>query len=533
MIRQLGPPHVFFTKSVHETGMLHLIQALRQKDENRIITEQEVTQMSKAERNKIIKKYPIDVVNHLDALFRHIILGLKKKMSLGQYHIEDYFYRVEFQQRGSAHIHCLFWLGLNNGKPPPQLDMESLQQETQDDKDRRFIDYFNSIICASSTYEDLSKDEIYFQRHSHKISCYKTNKGIKNITPDEGFGMNPNGWLGDPHEVQKCRHNFPKFPVPETTILRKYNDQELQDVECMRIQRKTLNMIEQYILRNTKEETEHFENLTFNKMLEEIGISKDEYLMALRGTVKISFQFLPKRECRDVFINNYNPQLLKDDPSNHDIQIIAGEQGAFAVGCYIAKYISKEEAGQSNLLKGIEEESAKKGESTDMKLKKLAKVLEDTREVSMQEIIYRLFGYSMCSASRKCKFIQTQPPEQRDGLMKPNIENLKEDESIFFPNIIEYYQNRPESLEGISLAHFAAYYEYFQKKKEKGKDDNVKEDDNIDEVDAINEGNYIQLNNNMGFIRRRRKAAIIRYFRNNKEDQEQHIKTTMLLFYPL
>merc|ERR1712237_139920 len=36
----------------------------------------------------------------------------------------------------------------------------------------------------------------------------------------------------------------------------------------------------------------------------------------------------------------------------------------------------------------------------------------------------------------------------------------------------------------------------------------------------------------MGFIRRRRKAEIIRYFRNNKEDQEQNIKTTMLLFHP-
>merc|ERR1712237_109259 len=78
----------------------------------------------------------------------------------------------------------------------------------------------------------------------------------------------------------------------------------------------------------------------------------------------------------------------------------------------------------------------------------------------------------------------------------------------------------------------AAYYEYFQKKNEKGKDDNLKEDDNIDEVDAIIEGNSIQLKHNIGFIRKRRKAAIIRYFRNNKEDQEQNIKTTMLLFHP-
>ena len=74
------------------------------------------------------------------------------------------------------------------------------------------------------------------------------------------------------------------------------------------------------------------------------------------------------------------------------------------------------------------------------------------------------------------KFIQTQPPEQRDGLLKPNIENLQDDESIFSPNIIEYYQNRPDSLETFSIASFAAYYEYFQKNNEKGPDDNLKED---------------------------------------------------------
>merc|ERR1712030_146723 len=225
------------------------------------------------------------------------------------------------------------------------------------------------------------------------------------------------------------------------------------------------------------------------------------------GSVNQKMMFLPKRNCNEIFINNYNPKILNDDPSNQDIQIIAGEEAAFAVATYTAKYISKDESGQSKLLKRIEEDSRIFGDSTDLQLKKLGKVLEDTREVSMQEIIYRLFGYSMCSSSRKCKFIQTQPPEQRDGLLKPNIEKLKEDESIFFPNIIDYYQNRPDTLHEISLAHFAAYYEYFQKKNEKGKDDNLKEDDNIDEVDAINEGNYIQLDNNMGFIRRRRKAA--------------------------
>ena len=73
---------------------------------------------------------------------------------------------------------------------------------------------------------------------------------------------------------------------------------------------------------------------------------------------------------------------------------------------------------------------------------------------------------------------------------------------------------------------------YFQKNNDKGQDDKLQEDDNIDQVDAIIPGQALPLKNGMGFLRRRRKGAIIRYFRNNKEDIEQQVKTTMLLFHP-
>ena len=52
-----------------------------------------------------------------------------------------------------------------------------------------------------------------------------------------------------------------------------------------------------------------------------------------------------------------------------------------------------------------------------------------------------------------------------------------------------------------------------------------------DEGDALIKGKPLWLKNGMGFLRMRRKAAIIRYFRPNKEDTEQYDKTTMLLFY--
>merc|ERR1711955_199658 len=249
--------------------------------------------------------------------------------------------------------------------------------------------------------------------------------------------------------------------------------------------KKNLEKIQKFILRQVAENIEDFEKLKFDEFLDELGINKDDYISALRGSVNQKMMFLPKRNCNEIFINNYNPKIPNDDPSNQDIQIIAREEAAFAVAQYTAKYISKDESGQSKLLKRIEEDSRIFGDSTDLKLKKLGKVLEDTREVSMQEVIFRLFGYIFCCSSRKKKFIQTLPPEKRDGLIKSNIEELDDKDDIFCYNIIDYYQNRPDSLEHISLASFAANYEYYKtmpNKKDINKDypidDNIEEDDN-------------------------------------------------------
>ena len=200
--------------------------------------------------------------------------------------------------------------------------------------------------------------------------------------------------------------------------------------------------------------------MSFDAFLQKLGMTQQQYMFALKGAVRHTFLILPKRDCRDVFINNYNPRILSDDPSNHDVQVIDEEEGAYSVASYVAKYISKLENAQSKLLQAIEEQSCRDGDSSDLKLKKLAKVLDDTRDVSMQEVIYRLFGYHMCAASRKTKFIQTQAPEKRDALLKPNIDDLNEDDDVFCHNIIDYYQCRPDSLQNLTLAAFAADYDY-------------------------------------------------------------------------
>ena len=37
--------------------------------------------------------------------------------------VKDYFYRVEFQQRGSPHTHCLFWI-----EYAPKFEVDDDQQ---------------------------------------------------------------------------------------------------------------------------------------------------------------------------------------------------------------------------------------------------------------------------------------------------------------------------------------------------------------------------------------------------------------------
>ena len=57
---------------------------------------------------------------------------------------------------------------------------------------------------------------------------------------------------------------------------------------------------------------------------------------------------LLKRDPCDIFTNNFNKNLLQIHKANQDIQLIFDE---YAVAEYVSDYCTKQESGQSNLLK--------------------------------------------------------------------------------------------------------------------------------------------------------------------------------------
>ena len=57
----------------------------------------------------------------------------------------------------------------------------------------------------------------------------------------------------------------------------------------------------------------------------------------------------------------------------------------------------------------------------------------------------------MTQFSRKIKYLSTTSSESRDGILKPNLEEIEEGESPFLKSAVEYYEKRPDILENLTL----------------------------------------------------------------------------------
>lgn len=76
--------------------------------------------------------------------------------------IEDYFYRIEFQQRGSPHVHMLVWI----------KDAPTVQENTYEEV-AEFVDKY--ITCDA---QSADPHLINYQTHRHARTCMKKNKPI-------------------------------------------------------------------------------------------------------------------------------------------------------------------------------------------------------------------------------------------------------------------------------------------------------------------------------------------------------------------
>ena len=110
-----------------------------------------------------------------------------------------------------------------------------------------------------------------------------------------------------------------------------------------------------------------------------------------------------------------------------------------------------------------------------------------------------------------------------------------DDENVYCKNIIDRYSARPNSLEDMCLADFAANYTYgrtpTKEDEENNNDESDKELPNDDMQVAVPD--RIALRNCLGCMRRRKRKAIVRWHNFNiQKEPEKHFRSYIMLFLP-
>jgi hypothetical protein len=172
-------------------------------------------------------------------------------------------------------------------------------------------------------------------------------------------------------------------------------------------------------------------------------------------------------------------------------------------------------------------------------MRKIANVFLNGVEVSAQEASYGVLGIPLTNSSRDCIFIPTGPPEERLIFVKTENElrNLDSDSTdIGARGLLDHYVQRPDEIEDICLAEFAARYTY-SSRKSKPTEPEINDVLDINEEEGLNEQDelpkFMRLKDKSGYIRKRKNQRIIRFRRyGEKEDPENYFREQIMLYHP-
>ena len=404
MIRQLGIPTLFMSLSANDLYWKELISTL-----GRLIDKKDYTEdlkngtLSWQTRARLVQSDPVTCVRHFDHRVSQFIETVLKSPASPFGVLKDYFYRVEFQQRGSPHIHMLAWIE----NAPKYAENE----------EHDVLDYIDKVASCSGDIPSEIQEVLEFQKHKHSRACRKGGKPV-------------------------CRFGIPFPPMRETTIIQPY------DGENRSVYEEHYNVIQDHL--NKLEN-----DVTFEEFLEIVGLSETDYMMAVQTSVKTKKIFLKRRPIESR-INPYMRDLLGVWKANHDIQFILD---AYACAMYIVSYINKSTKGMSKLMAEACKEAKKGNKSLKESVRHIGNKFLNAVEVSAQEAAYLILQLSMSSKSRKVEFLATAPKSERTFLLKgkKELEALPEDSTeIDADNVIKRYSRRHEALESYCLADFVS-----------------------------------------------------------------------------
>ena len=305
-VRQNDIPTFFITFSAAEVRWPPLLISLMKRLKNKTITVAEAEALTYEEKSELIRNDPVTCARYFDMRVKKLIsLFKRKKCIFNNYSMIDYSIRVEFQNRGSPHCHGIFWIG----NAPKYI----IGNEASHDECVKFIDEF--ITCKN---DPINQKYMSSQFHKHTFTCRKNNSDF----------LKKRGH-------KKCRFHFPKCPLPHTLILEPLDPSFLgYDVHKQNFSNIKKDLTKRLEKKRNKETKVRESDLndSFEKFLDKLNLSYDNYILALRTSIRDSQVFLV-RKLDEIMINNYNSDILPLVQSNMDIQYILSVWGCVKYIC--------------------------------------------------------------------------------------------------------------------------------------------------------------------------------------------------------
>lgn len=166
MIRQLGIPTWFCSLSAAESRWTDLLKILGKLVKNVVYSDDDVKNLSWTERCELIQADSVTCTRYFDHRVQVFISDVLKSLFAPLGNVLDYFYRVEFQQRGSPHIHMLVWI-----EGAHKFEIHNNQE----------IAEFVHKHCTCQKNDEIPVF-INYQTHRHARTCRKKAKKVTVLT---------------------------------------------------------------------------------------------------------------------------------------------------------------------------------------------------------------------------------------------------------------------------------------------------------------------------------------------------------------
>ena len=133
--------------------------------------------------------------------------------------------------------------------------------------------------------------------------------------------------------------------------------------------------------------------------------------------------------------------------------------------------------------------------------------------------------FKVFSSIKSVVFVNTNPKNERIAVLKnkDSLSQLNDDDTdVFQKSLIDRYQHRPQQLNSMCLAEFAATYVA-----------NYKPDDAIPALESDTTSTQITLTDGFGKMNKHKQEAVIRFRKHNKEtDPTNWYRAKLMLYYP-